>query len=204
MMADAVFDDGAIRNQIIALQDNTYTTSIAASDVSPRQSSFYLLTIHQLDTLKTKNVFNFNDLEKLQIRVNKRLAECEDHYLQIKQYRINYGASNSRIYTCPDGSINNFNAAKLSLATKVIEFDIKRAKSLRAFYSAQNEYFGLIFKIKEVEKEIQKVLRDLIEHGITCEDFHAEMLGSKGRIAEVEELRVTRREFWLEWLDELL
>jgi hypothetical protein len=204
MMADAVVDNDTIRTQIIALQDRPYSNSIVSRDISARQKVSYTIAINQLDDLKTKNIFNLNDLEKLQDEVNRHLTECNDHYLQITQYKLNYGAGNARILTCPDGSINLFNTMKLDLTTKVLKFDTKRARSLAAFYSAQKQFFQLIEKFKEVEMEIQELLHGLVEHGITCESFRTEMMESEGRIAVIEESRVTRKEGWLEWLDELL
>lgn len=204
MMADAVIEDNTIRTQIIALQDDSYTTSIVSRDVSARQKPSYAIAINQLDDLKTKNIFNLNDLEKLQDEFNRHLTECNDHHFQITQYKLNYGAGNARILTCPDGSINHFNMMKLDLTTKVLNFDIKRAKSLAAFYAAQKSFFRLIEKFKEVEMEIQQLLHGLVEHGITCESFRTEMSESKGRIAVIEESRVTRKEGWLEWFNKLL
>jgi hypothetical protein len=201
-MADTELDAINISTQIIALQDNTYSTSIVSRD--SRQKPAYALAIHQLDVLKTKNIFNLNDLETLQDEVDKRLAECNDHYLQITQYKLAFGAGNSRILTCPDGSLNHHNSIKLDLGSRILEFDIKRAESLAAFYSAQKKFFDLIEKFKQVEMEIQLLLRGLVEHGIACQSFRTKMLESEGRLDIIEESRVTRAEGWLEWLDELM
>lgn len=203
-MADREVDAVNMLTQIITLQDGTESTSSVSRDVSPRQKRSYDFAIHQLDDLKTRNIFNLDDLEKLQHKVDGHLAECNDRYFQITQYRLAFGAGNSTISTCPDGSLNHHNSVKLDMATRVLKFDIDRAKSLRDFYSAQKEFFKLIEKFKKVEMEIQELLRGLIEHGITCQSFRDEMLGSEGRMAIIEESRVTRIEGWLEWLDELL
>jgi len=190
--------------QIIALQDSTYSTSPVPRDVSPHQKPSYHIAIHKLDDLKTKNIFNLDDLEALQTEIDRHLAECNDHHFQISQYRLAFGAGTSPIFTCPDGSLNHDNSVKLDMATRVLKFDIDRAKSLGDFYSAQKEFFRLIEKFKEVEMEIQQLLHDLIEHGITCQSFRDEMQESEVRMVIIEESRVRRTEGWLEWLSELL
>ncbi|KAH0284424.1 hypothetical protein M436DRAFT_61775 [Aureobasidium namibiae CBS 147.97] len=199
-MADTEVDAVTMLTQIIALQDSTYSTSAVPRDVPPRQKPSYGIAIHQLDDLKTKNIFNLDDLETLQIEIDRHLAECNDHHFQITQYRLAFGAGNSPIFTCPDGSLNHDNSVKLDLATRVLKFDTNRAKSLTTFYSAQKEFFTLIEKFKEVEMEIQELLRDLIEHGITSQNFRDEMQESEARMVIIEESRVRRMEGCLEWL----
>lgn len=203
-MADTEMDAVTMLTQIIALQESTHSTSPVSRDMSPRRKLSYDIAIRQLDDLKTKNIFNLDDLETLQHEINRHLAECADHYFQITQYSLAFGAGNSPIITCPDGSLNHHNSVKLDMATRTLEFDTKRAESLAAFYAAQKEFFKLIGKFKEVEMEIQELLRGLIEHGITCKSFRDEMLESESRMAIIEQSRVTRMEGWMEWLDELL
>jgi len=203
-MADTEVDAVTMLTQIVTLQDSTQSTSPVSRDVPPRQKPSYDIAIHQLDDLKTKNIFNLDDLETLQIEIDRHLAECNDHHFQITQYRLAFGAGNSPIFTCPDGSLNHHNSIKLDMATRVLKFDTNRAKSLTAFYSAQKKFFESLGKFKEVEMEIQQLLRDLIEHGITCQNFRDEMRESEARMVFIEESRVRRMEGWLEWLGELL
>ena len=203
-MADTEMDAVTMITQIVALQDSTYSTLDVPRHVSPPQRPSYDIAIHQLDDLKIRNIFNLDDLETLQTEIDRDLAECNDHHFQITQYRLAFGAGTSPISTRSDGSLNHDNSVKLDMATRVLKFDINRAKSLSDFYSAQKEFFRLIEKFKEVEMEIQQLLRDLIEHGITCQSFRDEMRESEVRMVIIEESRVRRTEGWLEWLSELL
>lgn len=202
-MADAENITDNVRTQILALQNSVYSISLDSNDVPTRQKPSYHIAVRQLDDLKTKNIFNLDELEILQDEINRYLIECNDHYRQITQYRMVFGAGNSPVFTCPDGSLNHHNSIKLDMASRLLQFEINRANSLSDFYSAQKEFFKLIEKFKEVEMEIQELLRDLIEHGITCQSFREEMLESEGRMVIIEESRVTRMEGWLEWMDEL-
>lgn len=203
-MADARDLTDAVRNQLTALQDSVSSISLNSGDIPSRQTTTYDIAVRQLDDLKTKNIFNLDELEILQDQINHYLIQCNDHYRQITQYKLIFGAGNSRIFTCPDGSLNHHNSVKLDMATRLLDFDINRAKSLGDFYSAQKEFFRLIEKFKEVELEIQELLHGLVEHGITCQSFRGEMMESEGRMIIIEESRVTRMEGWLEWMDELL
>jgi hypothetical protein len=176
--------------------------NISGDFALPYRPPSYHTIICQLDDLKTKNTFNLNDLETLQDEINKHLIKCQDHYLQVTQLKLAHGAGNSPILFCSDKNLVYHYRMRLTLSTTVLEFDIKRAKSLGAFYSAQKKFFRLIDEFKEVEMEIQRLLRGLIEQGDAHEDLHVEMEESEARMVIIEESRVTRREGWLEWLDE--
>jgi hypothetical protein len=186
-----------------ALQHYTASAMNVSGDfVLPSRPPSYHIVIRQLDDLKTKNTFNLNDLETLQDEINKHLIECQDHYTQVTQLKLAHGAGNSPILFCSDKTLIHDYRFKLALSTTILEFDIERAKSLGAFYSAQKKFFKLIDEFKEVEMEMQRLLRGLIEQGDAHEDLHVEMEESEARMVIIEESRVTRRESWLEWLDE--
>ncbi|KAK6000495.1 hypothetical protein QM012_003741 [Aureobasidium pullulans] len=154
--------------------------------------------IHQVNDLKAKNTSSLKHLVRKYADANKHLAECNHHYLQISQYRFVFTAGSSLILTRPDGSINHFNSAKISLAMKLLEFDRKRAASLRAFYDAQKGYFDLLDKMKETEVKIQQLLGSITKDG---GEEHDEMQESKKRIASLEETRAQMMESWLELLE---
>jgi hypothetical protein len=81
---------------------------------------------------------------------------------------------------------------------------MKSTKSLGASYAAQKKFFKLIDEFKRVETEMQELLRGAIEQGEAHEDFYVELEESEARMIIIEGSRVTRREGWLEWLNELL
>jgi hypothetical protein len=198
MMADT-----DTHTQTLALQNDVDSTLIVSGDFAlPSRPPSYHIVICQLDDLKTKNTFNLNDLEILQDEINKHLIQCQDHYTQVTQLKLAHGAGNSPILFCSDKTLIHDYRFKLALSTTILEFDIERAKSLGAFYSAQKKFFKLIDEFKEVEMEMQRLLRGLIEQGDAHEDLHVEMEESEARMVIIEESRVTRRESWLEWLDE--
>jgi hypothetical protein len=193
----------ATHAQALTPQDYTDSTSDVSGDLAlPSKPPSYHIVIRQLDDLKTKNTFNLNDLETLQDEINKHLIQCQDHYTQVTQLKLAHGAGNSPILFCSDKNLIHDYRFKLALSTTILEFDIERAESLNAFYSAQKKFFRLIEEFKEVEMEMQRLLRGLIEQGDAHEDLHVEMEESEARMVIIEESRVTRREGWLEWLDE--
>jgi hypothetical protein len=205
MMADNIAINVEISVQAVASRENIISTLNVSEDLaSPSRPPCYYTIIRQLDDLKTKNTFNLNDLEILQDEVNHHLIKSQDHYRQVIQLRLAYGAGLSRIKTRPDGSIDPLNARKLDLVTMVLKFDIKSTKSLGASYSAQKKFFKLIEEFKRVELEMQELLHGAIEQGEAHEDFYVELEESEARMIIIEASRVTRKEGWLEWMDELL
>jgi hypothetical protein len=204
-MADTTAAHNDIHIQVATSRENILSTLNASDDLaSPSKPPSYYTIIRQLDDLKAKNTFNLHDLEELQDEINHHLIKSQDHYRQVIQLRIAYGAGLSRIKTRPDGSIDSLNARKLDLATMVLEFDTKSTRSLGAAYSAQKKFFKLIDEFKRVELEMQELLRGTFEQGETHEDFFVELEESEARMVIIEGSRVTRKEGWLEWLDELL
>jgi hypothetical protein len=198
-------DNMATGEQVVTSRENVISTFNASGDLtSSSKSPSYYIIIRQLDDLKTKNTFNLNDLEILQDEVNHHLIKSQDHYRQVIQLRVAYEAGLPRIKTRPDGSIDPLNSRKLDLATMVLEFDMKSTRSLGTAYSAQKKFFKLIDEFKRVEMEMHQLLRGVIEQGEAHEDFYVELEESEARMTIIEESRLTRREGWLEWLDELL
>ncbi|KAG9604314.1 hypothetical protein KCU77_g1389, partial [Aureobasidium melanogenum] len=156
--------------------------------------------IRQVNDLKAKNISNHEQLLRRRLNTNNHLFKCDHYNLQVTQYRLVFSGGSPLICTRPDGSINHFNSAKISLAIKLLEFDQKRADSLSAFYTAQKEYFKLIGEMKEIEVEIQQLLSSLNKDGQEEDD---EMQESRKRFTMLEETRVQMMESWLEWLEEL-
>ncbi|CAD0095320.1 unnamed protein product [Aureobasidium vineae] len=193
----ALSDQKPSNVEAIVIQDATDSASTVPKD------NCHEVIIQQVNHLKTKNNFNHENLTRIYEEVNQHLFECNDHHLQIVQYKFVFGTGNSRIIGRPDGSINHFNNEKIVLATKVLEFDIKRVKSLGAFFVAQKRYFNLLGEMKEIEVEIKQLLASAIETGAAPDGFYDEMEETRGRIANMEESRIGMREGWLEWLDEL-
>jgi hypothetical protein len=185
-------------------KNNGSSLNVSGDFTLPSRPPSYYIVIRQLDDLKTKNIFNLNNLETLQDQINKHLIQCQDHYLQVTQLKLAHGAGNSPILFCSDKNLIHDYRVRLALSTTILDFDIERAKSLGAFYSAQKKFFKLIDEFKEVEIEIQRLLHGLIKQGDAHEDLHVEMEESEARMVIIEESRVTRREGWLEWLDEFL
>jgi hypothetical protein len=203
MMADTTAANQHAHIQVVTSPKSIGFSLNASGDFAlPSKPPSYHTVICQLDDLKTKNTFNLNDLETLQDEINKHLIQCQDHYTQVTQLKLAHGAGNSPILFCSDKNLIHDYRFKLALTTTILEFDIERAKSLGAFYSAQEKFFKLIDEFKEVEVEMQRLLRGLIEQGDAHEDLHVEMEESEARMVIIEESRVTRREGWLEWLDE--
>ncbi|KAG9695520.1 hypothetical protein KCU95_g13494, partial [Aureobasidium melanogenum] len=156
--------------------------------------------IRQVNDLKAKRIPKHNELCQRRVDVNKNLFECDHYNLQVSQYRLIFGGVSPLIRTCPDGSINRFNSAKITYANKLLEFDKKRAESLSAFYAAQKGYFKLIEEIKETELEIQQLLSSLNKDG---EEEDKEVQEPRKRFTSLEETRAQMMEGWLEWLAEL-
>ncbi|KAG9964029.1 hypothetical protein KCU61_g3092, partial [Aureobasidium melanogenum] len=156
--------------------------------------------IRQFNNLKAKNILNHEELLERRLNTNNHLFKCDHYNLQVTQYRLVFSGGSPLICTRPDGSINHFNSAKISLAIRLLEFDQKRAASLSAFYAAQKEYFKLIGEMKETEVEIQQLLSSLNKDGQEEDD---EMHESRERFTLLEETRVQMMESWLEWLEEL-
>jgi hypothetical protein len=197
MMVDTTAASDDTHTKVITSPEDTGALSNVSENLaSPSRPPSYHIIVRQIDNLKTKNTFNLNDLETLQDEVNKHLTKCQDHYLQITQLKLIHGAGLSN-------GINTLDSNKLDLASLLLDHDIKRAKSLSAFYLDLKKFFKLIGGFKEVEMEIQRILRGLIEQGDAHEDLHVEMEESEARMVIIEEGRITRREGWLEWLDEL-
>jgi hypothetical protein len=204
MMADTIAanHDTHIRAVTSPKNNDSSSLNVSGDFALPSEPPSYHIAICQLDDLKTKNTFNLNDLETLQDEINKHLIQCQDHYTQVTQLKLAHGAGNSPILFCSDKNLIHDYRFKLTLSTTILDFDIKRAKSLGAFYSAQRKFFRLIEEFKEVEMEMQRLLRGLFEQGDAHEDLHVEMEESEARMVIIEDSRVTRREGWLEWLDE--
>jgi hypothetical protein len=204
MMADTIAanHDTHIRAVTSPKNNDSSSLNVSGDFALPSEPPSYHIAICQLDDLKTKNTFNLNDLETLQDEINKHLIQCQDHYTQVTQLKLAHGAGNSPILFCSDKNLIHDYRFKLTLSTTILDFDIKRAKSLGAFYSAQRKFFRLIGEFKEVEMEMQRLLRGLFEQGDAHEDLHVEMEESEARMVIIEDSRVTRREGWLEWLDE--
>jgi hypothetical protein len=93
---------------------------------------------------------------------------------------------------------------QMKMSGRDIEKYIKSTRSLGAAYSAQKKFFKLIDEFKRVELEMQQLLRGAIEQGETHEDFYVELEESEAKMIIIEESHLTRKEGWLEWLDELL
>ncbi|KAG9559399.1 hypothetical protein KCU71_g5982, partial [Aureobasidium melanogenum] len=142
--------------------------------------------IRQVNDLKAKNYPNHEELLRRRLGTNSYLFKCDHYNLQVTQYRLVFSGGSPLICTRPDGSINHFNSAKISLAIKLLEFDQKRAGSLSAFYAAQKEYFKLIGEMKDIEVEIQHLLSSLNKDGQEEDD---EMHESRKRFTSLEETR---------------
>ncbi|KAH0358005.1 hypothetical protein KCU83_g647, partial [Aureobasidium melanogenum] len=154
--------------------------------------------IRQFNDLKAKNILNHEELLERRLNTNNHLFKCDHYNLQVTQYRLVFSGGSPLICTRPDGSINHFNSAKISLAIRLLEFDQKRAASLSAFYAAQKEYFKLIGEMKETEVEIQQLLSSSNKDGQEEDD---EMHESRKRFTSLEETRVQMMESWLECAD---
>ncbi|THZ73029.1 hypothetical protein D6C88_07253 [Aureobasidium pullulans] len=164
---------------------------IATSDESDIQQRD--LVIQRIDQLKSKNKNAIAEVARVRTEVNRHLVECQDHCLQLTQWRFVYGPAISVITIGHNNTISAYETYKIALASRLVEHDIKRIRSLSAFYRTQKQYFRLLEVMKKTELEIQEASR---EAGL-------EFVESKDRFRILEQSRVQMTETWLEWLEEL-
>ena len=179
-----------------ALQEDVELTDspsdlIAKSDESDIQQRD--LVIQRIDQLKSKNKNAIAEIARVQTDVNRHLVECQDHYLQLTQWRFVYGPAISVITIGHNNTISAYETLKIALASRLVEHDIKRIKSLSAFYRTQKQYFRLLEVMKKREAEIQEA----------SGQANLEFLDSKERVEMLEQSRISMTETWLEWLEEL-
>ncbi|THY02437.1 hypothetical protein D6D01_10288 [Aureobasidium pullulans] len=170
----------------IAVQED-----IAISDDSDIQQR--ALVIQNIDHLKSRNKDAIYELAHVQTEVNRHLVECQDHHLQLTQWRFVYGPAISVITIGHNNTIGAHETQKIALASRLVEHDIKRIKSLGAFYRTQKQYFRLLEIMKKREVGIQEA----------SGEASLEFMGSKERLEMLEQSRVQMTETWLEWLEEL-
>ncbi|THZ23593.1 hypothetical protein D6C91_03611 [Aureobasidium pullulans] len=164
---------------------------IATSDESDMQQQD--LVIQRIDQLKSRNKNAIAEIARVQTEVNRHLVECQDHYLQLTQWRFVYGPAISVITIGHNNTISAYETQKIALASRLVEQDIKRIKSLGTFYRTQKQYFRLLEVMKKTEVEIQE------ESGEASREF----MDSKERVEMLEQSRISMTETWLEWLEEL-
>ncbi|THY46231.1 hypothetical protein D6C98_07543 [Aureobasidium pullulans] len=179
-----------------ALQEDVELTDspsplIATSDESDIQQQD--LVIQRIDQLKSKNKNAIAEVARVRTEVNRHLVECQDHYLQLTQWRFVYGPAISVITIGHNNTISAYETQKIALASKLVEHDIKRIGSLSAFYRTQKQYFRLLEVMKKTEGEIQEA----------SGEASREFMDSKERVEMLEQSRVQMTETWLEWLEEL-
>ncbi|TIA38610.1 hypothetical protein D6C78_03904 [Aureobasidium pullulans] len=179
-----------------ALQEDVELTDspsdlIAKSDESDIQQED--LVIQRIDQLKSRNKNAIADIARVRTEVNRHLVECQDHCLQLTQWRFVYGPVISVITIGHNNTISAYETQKIALASKLVEHDIKRIGSLSAFYRTQKQYFRLLEVMKKTEGEIQEA----------SGEASREVMDSKERVEMLEQSRVQMTETWLEWLEEL-
>ncbi|THW35328.1 hypothetical protein D6D22_08192 [Aureobasidium pullulans] len=179
-----------------ALQEDVELTDspselIATSDEFDIQQQD--LVIQRIDQLKSKNKNAIAEIARVQTEVNRHLVECQDHCLQLTQWRFVYGPAISVITIGHNNTISAYEAPKIALASKLVEHDIKRIGSLSAFYRTQKQYFRLLEVMKKREAEIQEA----------SGQANLEFLDSRERVEMLEQSRISMTETWLEWLEEL-
>ena len=134
------------------------------------------LVIQRIDQLKSQNKNTIAEVARVRTEVNRHLVERQDHYLQLTQWRFVYGPAISVITIGHNNTISAYETQKIALASRLVEHDIKRIKSLGAFYRTQKQYFRLLEVMKKTEFEIQEANR---EAGL-------EFLDSKDRVEMLE------------------
>ncbi|KAG2167746.1 hypothetical protein VTO58DRAFT_105379 [Aureobasidium pullulans] len=179
-----------------ALQEDVELTDspsdlIAKSDESDIQQED--LVIQRIDQLKSRNKNAIAEIARVQTEVNRHLVECQDHCLQLTQWRFVYGPAISVITIGHNNTISAYETHKIALASRLVEHDIKRIGSLSAFYRTQKQYFRLLEVMKKTEGEIQEA----------SGEASREFMDSKERVEMLEQSRVQMTETWLEWLEEL-
>ncbi|CAD0055947.1 unnamed protein product [Aureobasidium pullulans] len=179
-----------------ALQEDVELTD-SPSDLIAKSDEFDIqqedLVIQRIDQLKSRNKNAIAEIARVQTDVNRHLVECQDHYLQLTQWRFVYGPAISVITIGHDNTISAYETYKIALASKLVEHDIKRIQSLSAFYRTQKQYFRLLEVMKKREAEIQEA----------SGQANLEFLDSKERVEMLEQSRIFMTETWLEWLEEL-
>ncbi|TIA69536.1 hypothetical protein D6C76_07816 [Aureobasidium pullulans] len=188
-LADQPSDEFALQEDVELT--NSPSALIATSDEFDIQQQD--LVIQRIDQLKSKNKNAIAEVARVRTEVNRHLIECQDHYLQLTQWRFVYGPAISVITIGHDNTISAYETYKIALASKLVEHDIKRIQSLSAFYRTQKQYFRLLEVMKKREAEIQEA----------SGQANLEFLDSKERVEMLEQSRIFMTETWLEWLEEL-
>ncbi|THX22587.1 hypothetical protein D6D12_09048 [Aureobasidium pullulans] len=188
-LADQPLDEFTLQEDV-ELTDSP-SELIATSDESDIQQRD--LVIQRIDQLKSKNKNAIAEVARVRTEVNRHLVECQDHCLQLTQWRFVYGPAISVITIGHNNTISAYETHKIALASKLVEHDIKRIGSLSAFYRTQKQYFRLLEVMKKTEGEIQEA----------SGEASREFMDSKERVEMLEQSRVQVTETWLEWLEEL-
>jgi hypothetical protein len=191
-LTDRSSDDFALQEESedVELTDSP-SELIATSDESDIQQQD--LVIQRIDQLKSRNKNAIAEIARVQTEVNRHLVECQDHCLQLTQWRFVYGPAISVITIGHNNTVSAYETQKIALASRLVEHDIKRIGSLSAFYRTQKQYFRLLEVMKKTEGEIQEA------SGVASREF----MDSKERVEMLEQSRVQMTETWLEWLEEL-
>lgn len=188
-LADQSLDESALQEDV-EMTDSS-SELIATSDESDIQQQD--LVIQRIDQLESRNKNAIAEIARVQTEVNRHLVECQDHYLQLTQWRFVYGAAISVITIGHNNTISAYETQRIALASRLVEHDIKRVESLSAFYRTQKQYFRLLEVMKKTEFEIQE----------TSREAGREFMDSKERVEMLEQSRISMTETWLEWLKEL-
>lgn len=188
-LADRSSDDFALQEDV-EMTDSP-SELIATSDEFDIQQQD--LVIQRIDQLKSKNKNAIAEVARVRTEVNRHLVECQDHCLQLTQWRFVYGPAISVITIGHNNTISAYETQKIALASKLVEHDIKRIGSLSAFYRTQKQYFRLLEVMKKTEGKIQEA----------SGEASREFMDSKERVEMLEQSRVQMTETWLEWLEEL-
>lgn len=188
-LADQPSDEFALQEDVELI--DSPSELIATSDESDIQQQD--LVIQRIDQLKSKNNNAIAEVARVRTEVNRHLVECQDHCLQLTQWRFVYGPAISVITIGHNNTISAYETPKIALTSKLVEHDIKRIGSLSNFYRTQKQYFRLLEVMKKTEGEIQEA----------SGEASREFMGSKERVEMLERFRVQMTETWLEWLEEL-
>ncbi|THX01616.1 hypothetical protein D6D13_08776 [Aureobasidium pullulans] len=188
-LADQPSDEFALQEDV-ELTDSPSALIATSDELDIQQQD---LVIQRIDQLKSRNKNASAEIARVQTEVNRHLVECQDHYLQLTQWRFVYGPAISVITIGHNNTISAYETQKIALASKLAEHDIKRIGSLSAFYRTQKQYFWLLEVMKKTEGEIQEA----------SGEASREVMDSKERVEMLEQSRVQMTETWLEWLEEL-
>ncbi|THW82266.1 hypothetical protein D6D15_10291 [Aureobasidium pullulans] len=188
-LADQPSDEFALQEDV-ELTDSPSELIATSDELDIQQRD---LVIQRIDQLKSRNKNAIAEIARVQTEVNRHLVECQDHYLQLTQWRFVYGPGISVITIGHNNIISAYETQKIALASRLVEHDIKRIKSLGAFYRTQKQYFGLLEVMEKTEFEIQEASREA----------DLGFMDSKERVKMLEQFRVQMTEIWLEWLKEL-